>query len=233
MISESKIKVSEWFKNWAEIIAICIAAVWAFYTFKFETEIAPASEPPYLNISSIHTIDGEKDSFYLVRSTVLIRNTGKIRSFLHAGSFNITVFRVQEYKQTDSQYAKLVSDYIGEAPCIPRFTEENTMVVNAGKIIEDEWRMDPEEEYTRSIISLVPKNKFHALRFYTEIYASRKKDKDLRIKWHVDQTGIINIELRKMPQDEPLDSEKHQAFIDNMALGRCYNMEEIVLTSKR
>src|SRR5690349_4789811 len=111
MVSESKIKRAEYLKNWVEIIAIMLAAPWALYNFYFDKVFTPANEPPYLNISSNHTIQGEKDSFYLVRSTVLIKNTGKIRTIIHAGCFNLTAFRVQPNPDADPQYAKLIEKY--------------------------------------------------------------------------------------------------------------------------
>lgn len=229
MPGDEKIKQIEYFKNWVEVIAILLAAPWALYNFYFDKILTPANEPPYLNISSHHAIQGEKDSFYIVRSTILIKNSGKIRSVIHAGCFNLTAFRVQPNLAGDQQYAKLIEKYIDEAPGIPRYYEDSCSVINAGKLVEDGWRMDPGEEYSRSFLSMVPKNRFEALRFYAEVYASRKVEDKLSIKWQVDNTGTINLELHKMPENELLDSKKHGALIKKLGLGRSYNMEEIAI----
>lgn len=229
MVNDSKIQKTTYVKNWVEIIAILLAAPWALYNFYFDKISTPAKEPPYLNISSNHSIEGEKDSFYLVRSTVLIKNKSKIRTIVHAGCFNLSAFEINPAFLNDDQYSGIVQKYVDSASSIPRFYEDNAFVVNTGKIVEDEWRMDPEEEYSRSIISIVPKSRFDALRFYIEIFASRKNEKKLNIKWLVDGAGNISLELRTMPENELLNPEKHAALIKKMGLGRSYVMEEFFI----
>ncbi len=236
-VGENKVHTSEVFKNWFEVFALLLAALWALYTFYFDKVLTPANEPPYLNVSAELTIEGEKDSFYVVKTVGRIKNTGKIRTFIHAASFQVLAYRIDPDNCSDSVFVYELKRNVSHSEVFPRYYVDSLSVMNAGKFVGDGWRMDPGEEFIRSFLTLIPRKSFDAASCEIDIYASRRPETKLQIDWQVNDTGIIRLRPYKMPEHEALSNIKHPEIIRQLGLGVCYHKAEIFLpgsaTNKR
>ena len=231
---DGKLKRSELRKNRLVFWGPLIGAVWALWVFYFEQIFMPGKDPAYVVVTSSHQIEGEKDSFYILRSTIRIQNLSKVKVNLIASSFNITRLQISPTRFTDSAYSAYSKEYINKYQALHRFEDSNVAVVNGGRLIPDMYWLGSQEEVSRNIISLVPKKSCDAIRFFAEVIASKDiKEGLLLTKWEIDDMGMINLKLYRAKDTVFLNPVIYHDLFEKYGIGSNYTADEFPLNKKQ
>jgi hypothetical protein len=192
---------SEAIKNWVQTVAICLAGVWALYTFIYKESIAPARLPPHLDISAALQKVGRKGPLVSIRASVLMKNNSGTRVYVPASWFKMEVSRVARLERfSDSAYADFVRRSLNEGDwSVPRlYADSQWHEVEAGwildpRVVPPPW-FDPEQQGAREFMLYLPADEFDEVRFQVVFSFSSKEAHPLVYKWGTSKDGSLSVQ---------------------------------------
>ena len=192
---EHKKSKTEVFKDWLQILALIIAAIWAGYTFWFEKILEPSKYPSFLTFKSEITQVSEIGNNNLYKLKISILNKSKSRESLLASWFEIDACKLMiDTTISNEKYVQEINSQWYNKPRFPRYTNYDTTsykVVNTGKLLNEHVSLHPDQEFTQEFLTLIPKGIYHEIRLRLGAITA-KDDQDMKVYWFRNSDGSGN-----------------------------------------
>ena len=186
---------TEHLKDWLQITAIFIAAIWAIYTFYFEKILAPSKYPTFLTLNSEISKVSENENYALYRVKITVLNKSKVRESLLASWYEVDAFSLLiDTTITDKRYIQILDSNWGNYIRFPRYNYydySNYKVVNSGKILNEGLWLNPDQEFTEEFVTLLPNNKYEELSLTLNAITA-KDNAGMHVHWFDNPDGSAN-----------------------------------------
>ena len=109
----------------AEVTAILIAGIWAFYVFAYENRIKPSMADPDVNVTASMQRLSERNGFIAVSFRLELHNVGTVRAHFLGMAVNVYGQRITPAKPRISKNPGLAYDFHGfynAGPLIPVYS---------------------------------------------------------------------------------------------------------------
>lgn len=182
-----------------EIVAIVVAGGWLAFVFVYEKFIAPAREPPAVNVTSTLALEGCKDGLASVRASITLKNVRGTTVYLLGGSSYAFTDKVEAADSDAEDFAGRIREDFKKSPresYADWVAGENHFV--AFREIHDaraDWRLEPGEEESyeyRFYVNVVNMEYADRVTLVTDLWFAKKVD-GLAIDWNV-RPGPVSYE---------------------------------------
>ncbi|HVF67006.1 MAG TPA: hypothetical protein VM914_05060 [Pyrinomonadaceae bacterium] len=211
-------------KDYAQVVAILIAALWAIYVFFYENVYKPSQESPDVITSAILEEGGRAKGLIAVKATATARNVGKRRANIMGAWFNVEGVRVNARADDGALVGRYRANVEGQARNkspdgaeidmhASRYSDYDE--ANAGgrsfifstNFLLNRSALEPNEEESKVVTFFVPEKDFDLVRVILHVVYV-VDGRLFRRDWLVDDAG----QLRLVRQIKSCDECKWEDF---------------------
>jgi hypothetical protein len=229
-------KRHEVIKNYAQVAAIMIAALWGIYVFVYENIYRPSKEEPDVIISARLEEGGRARGLVAVKATA--RNVGKRLANVLGAWFNVEGFKINgkdgayvgPYKENvESQVRRRTeggSEIDMNASRYSDYDEANAgnrSYVFSTNFLLNRSQLETNEEDSKVVTFFVPEKDFDLVRVILHVVYIRD-DRFVRREWVVDDDGQLRLVRYIKACGTCAEEEFNPADEAHRALGRKYGM---------
>jgi hypothetical protein len=180
-MEEKKWELKKWdvniAKDWLQTIAIVMAAIWAIWKFIYEDRILPDRIPPHVIMTSEMEKIGSRDSITAIRVKVDIHNTSKRKVYVLSSWYHIAGSRIDTYDLANVDFSGALKNNMNDQNITRRtpryFYDKDFTIVEAGKLLDNGWWFEADEEFSKSFIVFLPENKYDLIKLRADVNVAK------------------------------------------------------------